>query len=179
MPDDSCDVALEEYNRRELELADAFSTMVALAAASAVSVFVFLAAIGILVLTLGTLGTPTAPLGWTMLVSVAVVAALSGAVAVFGMVALVSAYLAWDGRKPRDGGCKLTRPCKPSVRPAGHRRRRPPERGTPRIGPYEAMPRLRSSSVRAGTTSMAASSAANIISFNFGKRAASASSKKM
>jgi hypothetical protein len=57
MPDDSCDVALEEYNRRELELGDAFSTMAALAAASAVSVFVFLAAVGILVLTLGTLGT--------------------------------------------------------------------------------------------------------------------------
>ena len=94
-------MALEEYNRRELELADAFSTMVALAAASAVSVFVFLAAIGILVLTLGTLGTPTAPLGWTMLVSVAVVAALSGAVAVFGMIALVSAYLAWEGAKRR------------------------------------------------------------------------------
>jgi hypothetical protein len=57
MPDDSCDVALEECNRRKLELAYAFSTMVALAAAFAVSVFVFLAAIGILVLTLGALGT--------------------------------------------------------------------------------------------------------------------------
>jgi hypothetical protein len=53
------------------------------------------------VLTLGTLGTPTAPLGWTMLVSVAVVAALSGAVAVFGMVALVSAYRAWEEAKRR------------------------------------------------------------------------------
>jgi hypothetical protein len=41
------------------------------------------------------------------------------------------------------------------------------------------MPRFRSSSVRAGTTSMAASSAANIISFNFGKSAAFSGSKKI
>jgi hypothetical protein len=36
-----------------------------------------------------------------MLVSVGVVAALSGAVAVFGMAALVSAYLAWEEAERR------------------------------------------------------------------------------
>lgn len=101
MPEDSCDVALEEYNRRQAELADAYSTMVALAAASAVSVFAFLAAIGILVLALSLLGTPAGPLGWTMVVGVGVVAALSGAVAVFGVAALVSAYAAWQAAKER------------------------------------------------------------------------------
>ncbi|BAQ18748.1 hypothetical protein [Methyloceanibacter caenitepidi] len=101
MPEDSCDAALEELAQRELELSDAYGTMVALAAASAVSVFAFLAAVGILVLTLGILGTPAGPLGWTMVVGVGVVAALSGAVAVFGLAALVSAYANWEAAKRR------------------------------------------------------------------------------
>ena len=34
MPD-SCDIALQEYNERQLELADAYAVMVAMAAATA------------------------------------------------------------------------------------------------------------------------------------------------
>ncbi|WP_424042523.1 hypothetical protein [Methyloceanibacter sp.] len=41
MTDDSCDKALEEFNRCKLEVADAFSALAPLAAAFAFLVFVF------------------------------------------------------------------------------------------------------------------------------------------
>jgi hypothetical protein len=100
MPD-SCDAALEEYNKRQLELADAWAVLVAMAAATAVSAILFLAAIAIAVAFLASVGTPAGVATWAMFAGLAGVAILAGAVTLFGFIALFSAYNGWRAAMDR------------------------------------------------------------------------------
>jgi hypothetical protein len=95
MISESCDTALAEYQLRQLELADAFAVMLAMAATATVSAVLLLAAIGALVATLGVLGTPAGALGFLIVGAAVGVVVLAALLFLFSVATLVAAYLAW------------------------------------------------------------------------------------
>jgi ABC-type multidrug transport system fused ATPase/permease subunit len=98
---ESCDTALAEYQLRQLELADAFAAMLAMAAAATVSAVLLLAAIGILIAASAVIGTPAGLVSWIVILGAVGVAVLTAAMFLFSFVMLVSAYLEWRAAMDR------------------------------------------------------------------------------